>query len=147
MSTEVQNSTDSNRSDQSIASLVGGIVSDVQDLVKQQLLLTRREIEDDLRKSAEAASLFGAGLGILFLGGLSLCLMLAHLLHWLTAPHGTDPAAFPLWACFAVVGGVLAIVGWEVAYAGRRKFQAINPVNNPATQALKENVQWLTTPK
>jgi len=142
MATEVQNS-----SDQSLSTLVGGIVRDVQDLVKQQRELTRREIEDDLRKSSEAASLFGVGIGICFLGGLSLCWMLVHLIHWLSSPHGTDPALFPLWACFAVVGGVLAILGWEVTYAGRRKFQSINPLHNPATQALKENVQWLTTPK
>jgi cytochrome bd-type quinol oxidase subunit 1 len=142
MATEVQNS-----SDQSFASLVGEIVRDVQDLVKQQLQLSRREIEDDLRKSAEAASVFSLGAGICFLGAMSLCLALALWLHWLTSPHGTDPASFPLWACFAVVGGVLGLVGWEVAYAGRRKFQTINPLNNPATEALKENVQWLTTPK
>jgi hypothetical protein len=142
MATEVQN-----LSDQSVSALVGGIVRDVQDLVKQQMQLTRREIEDDLRRSSEAASLFGLGLGICFLGGLSLCWMLVHLIHWLTAPPGTDPASFPLWACFAVVGGALALVGWEVTYAGRRKFQSINPLNNSATQALKENVQWLTTPK
>jgi hypothetical protein len=142
MSTEVHN-----HSDQSVSSLVSGIVSDFQDLLKQQLQLSRREIEEDLRKSTEAASIFGLGVGICFLGGLTLCLMLAHLLHWLTAPYGTDPASFPLWACFAVVGGVLSLIGWEVTYAGRRKFQTINPLNNPATQALKENVQWLTTPK
>jgi len=142
MAAEVQN-----HSDQSITTLVSGIVSDMQDLIKQQLLLSRKEIEEDLHKSTEAASIFGLGVGICFLGGLSLCLMLAHLLHWLTAPAHTDPASFPLWACFGVVGGVLALVGWEVTYAGRRKFQTINPLQNPATQALKENVQWLTTPK
>jgi len=144
MTTEVRNTTSS---DQSVASLVGDIVRDVQDLVKQQLQLSRHEIEEDIRKSTEAASIFGVGAGILFLGALSLCLMLAHLIHWLTAPHGTDPAQFPLWACFAVVGGVLGIIGWEVMYAGRRMFQKINPLHSPATQALKENVQWLTTPK
>jgi len=143
MATEVQNTTPN---DQSLATLVSDIVRDVQDLVKQQLQLSRHEIEDDLRKSAEAASLFGVGVGTLFLGALSLCLMAAHLIHWLTSPHGTDPASFPLWACFAVVGGVLSILGWELTYAGRRKFQKINPLNN-STQALQENVQWLTTPK
>jgi hypothetical protein len=144
MATEVRNNTSS---DQSVAALVGEIVKDVQDLVKQQFQLSRHEIEEDIRKSTEAATIYGVGVGTLFLGALSLCLMLAHLIHWLTAPHGTDPAHFPLWACFAVIGGVLSIVGWEVMYAGRRMLQKINPLHNPATQALKENVQWLTTPK
>ena len=50
MATEVQN-----QSEQSVAALVGGIVGDVQDLIKQQLELTRKEIEADLRKTREAA--------------------------------------------------------------------------------------------
>jgi hypothetical protein len=142
MSTEVQN-----RSDQSLPSLVGGIVSDVQDLVKHQLLLTRKEIEGDIRKAGEGAALFGTGVGVLFLGALELCLMLAHLLHWSTAPLGTDPASFPLWACHGVLGAILFIFGWSVTAAGKKKFQAVTPPLEQSAQALKENVQWMTTPK
>jgi hypothetical protein len=142
MSTEVQN-----RSDQSLASLVGGIVSDVQDLVKHQLQLTRKEIEEDVRKAGEGAALFGTGLGVLFLGGVELCLMLAHLLHWSTAPPGTDPASFPLWACHGVVGAILFIFGWSVVCAGKKKLQAVAPPLDQSAQALKENVEWMTNPK
>jgi cytochrome c-type biogenesis protein CcmH/NrfF len=143
MATEVQH----HPSDQSLTSLVGGIVSDMQDLVKQQLQLTRKEVEDDLRKTAEAASLWVAGLVVLFLGGIALCLMLAHLLHWLTGPPGLDLATIPLWGCFAIVGVFLVIVGVCLVAAGKRTMASVHPLDNQATQALKENVQWLTTPK
>jgi len=142
MATEVQN-----RSEPSLSSLLAGIVSDVQDLVKQQLLLTRKEIEADLRKTWEAAMLFGVGVGISLLSAISFCLMFAHLLHWLTAPQGSDPATVPLWACHAIVGAVLVIIGGALVSVGRQKLKTVDPLHNPATQALKENVQWMTTPK
>jgi len=141
MATEVQN-----HSDTSLTSLVTGIVSDIQDLVKQQLQLTRREIEDDLRKTKEAASILALGLGIAFLGAIPFCLMLVHLLHWLTSPAPTDPARLPLWACHGVVALVLFVIGGSLAAVGRGKFNTVRPLEN-TTEALKENVQWLNKPK
>jgi len=142
MATEVQN-----HNDLSMATLVRDIVSDMQDLVKQQLQLTRHEIEEDLRKSKEAASIFALGAACLFLGGIALCLMCAHLLHWLTAPPGTDVAWLPLWVCHAIVSAVLIALGAALASVGRERMKSIHALQNPATEALKENVQWLTTPK
>jgi len=142
MATEVQN-----HSEPSLTSLVSGIVSDMQDLVKQQLQLTRREIEEDLRKSQEAASIFALGAGVLFLGAIPLCLMLVHLLHWLTSPPQTDSAALPLWACHGIVGVVLLVIGGCLAIVAGRTWKSVRPLQNPAAEALKENVQWLTKPK
>jgi Putative Actinobacterial Holin-X, holin superfamily III len=142
MATEVQN-----HSEPSMTSLVSGIVSDMQDLVKQQLLLMRREIEEDLRKSAEAASIFAWGAGFLLLGAIPLCLMLVYLIHWAASPPVTDPASFPLWACHGVVGAVLLVIGGVLMGVARQKMKSVNPLQNPATEALQENVQWLTTPK
>jgi uncharacterized membrane protein YqjE len=84
MATEVQNRPET----ESVATLVSGIVTDVQDLIKQQLQLTRKEIEADFRKTREAASLLILGLGVLFFGGFALCLMMAHLIHHLATPSG-----------------------------------------------------------
>jgi len=146
MATEVQNPSEQ----QSFTSLVTGIVSDFQDLVKQQLQLTRREIEADLRKSREAASLWAIGLGVLALGVIPLCLMLAHLIHWLATPAEEiarlDPARLPLWVCHAIVGVVLVVAGWCLVLAGKKRFDAVH-VLDQTTQGLKENVQWLNTPK
>jgi hypothetical protein len=142
MATEVRNCTEP-----SMTTLVSGIVSDMQDLVKQQLLLTRREIEEDLRKTTEAASLFAWGTGFVLLGAITLCLMLSNLIHWLASPPGMDPAAFPLWACHGVVGAVLLVLGGVLMGVGRQRLKTVHPLENPATEALQENVQWLTTPK
>jgi len=142
MATEVQN-----RSEPNVTSLVSGIVTDFQDLVKQQFQLTRREIEEDLRKSKEAASIFVLGAGFLFLSAFLLCLMVVHLIHWLAMPAPADPASFPLWAAHGVVGFVLLVLGGCLGALGAQKWKSVNPLRSPATEALKENVQWMTTPK
>jgi len=139
MITEVQH-----ESEQSLTSLVSGIVNDFQDLVKQQLRLTRQEIETELRKSKEPVLLLAAGWLVCHLGGIAICLMLALLLHWLGAPAGTDPSSLPLWACFALVGSLLLIAGGAMLLMGKKKMEAIGTPMHETVQALKENIEWKT---
>jgi H+/Cl- antiporter ClcA len=139
MATEVQH-----YSEQSVTSLVSGIVSDFQDLVKQQLRMTRQEIETELRKSKESVLLLAAGWLICLLGGFALCLMLAHLLHWLGGPAGMDLSSLPLWACFALVGSLLLIGGGAMLLVGKKKMEAIGTPMHETVQALKENIEWKT---
>jgi hypothetical protein len=140
MATEVQN-----HSEQSVATLVSGIVTDLQDLIKQQLQLTRKEIEADFRKTREAASLLIAGIGVMFFGGFAFCLMLAHLIHYLAIPAGyvRDPATIPLWVCHSIVAAVFLVVGGGLAYAGKKKFDSFNPLPDESAQVLKENIEWI----
>lgn len=139
MSTDFQNSTD-----QSATSLVGGIIDDMQDLVKQQVQLTKKEIKQEVHSALLAIIFFASGAAVLFFGALILGFMLVHLLHWCTSPAGADPATIPLWACHALVGGPLAILGGILTWLGFGKLKSINPLDNPATEALKENVKWAT---
>src|SRR6185436_10776110 len=97
--------------EQTAASLVTGILGDLHHLVEQQFELTRREIEDELRQRVTATAVFGVGAGFLFLAAVVLCLTVAHLLHWVASPPGTDPAWLPLWACYGVVAAVFAVDG------------------------------------
>ena len=139
MATEVQH-----QSEQSVTSLVGGIVSDLQDLVKQQMRLTRQEIEADLRKYKEASSVLALGMGVLLISLFSICLMLGHLFHWLAAPAGADSSALPLWASFAVVSAIFVTAGIAMVFAGKKKIDAVgNPLQESA-QALKESIEWKT---
>lgn len=142
MATDVQNPTE-----RDVPSLMSGIVGDVHALIQQQVQMTRAEINSDLRKLWEAAALFIPGVGVLLVSLIAFSLMLAHLLHALASPAGTDPASVPLWGCFGIVGTATAAVGVALAFLGQKKLETINPMAGPAAQALEENVKWMTNPK
>ena len=117
------------RPDQTAASLLSGILSDLQHLVEQQFQLTRREIEDEIRQRAIAAAVFALGVTILFLGAIVFCVGLVHLLHWAALPGGTDPAWLPLWACYRPGGGGAGRHRRVRGARGPRKVQVNRPVS------------------
>jgi hypothetical protein len=133
--------------EQTAASLLTGIVGDLQHLVEQQLQLTRRKIEVELRQRAVAAAVIASGVGSLFLAAMAFCLASAHWLHWVALSPGTDPAWLPLWACHAAVAAVLATIGGILALIGRARFNSIQAFRNPTTEILQEHVLWTTPPK
>jgi len=132
-----------NSNDFSATSLIGGILSDFQDLVRQQFALIKTEFMEDLRKTKEAGVLLGVSLVPLASGVLLLAFMFVHLLHWATMPSGSDPASVPLWACYGIVGIILAGVGGGLFMMGRQNLRSMNPLHGESVQALEENVHWL----
>ena len=126
--------------DQTAASLVSGILGDLQILVEQQFQLTRREIEAELRRRAMAAAVLALSAGVLFVSAIVSCIGVADLLHWMASPTGTDPAWFPLWACHALVAAVLAALGGILAQIGLVRFRAIDSSTNPVTELIQERV-------
>lgn len=126
-------------SEPSMTRLVSGIVSDVQDLLTQQLALFRHEVEGDFKRSKQAALPLLLGVGIGLMGVALLGFMLVYLLNWATE--------LPLWGCFGLVGGGLAGVGVALYQAGLKQFGTFNPLPDESAQALKENIQCLMKPK
>jgi hypothetical protein len=133
-------------SEPSTTALVSGIIEDFEQLVKQQMELTRQEIMNDMRKARDAALSLAFGAGVSALGGFSLFFALVYLLHWATGPAGMDPAAVPLWGWYAIVGGVLLAIGMALLFTAGWQLKSIKPLQNPATDALKETVKWVTRP-
>jgi len=138
MATNVQSG-----SDVSVTSLVGGIVHDAQELLKQQLNLFKAEVKEDMRKTREASVSLAIGLVASFVGGIVLCFALAHLLHWAftyNTPH-------LIWVWYAVVGGAVTAVGLGLAFRAYQKFRSFNPLPDETAEALKENLEWNTKPR
>jgi hypothetical protein len=117
----------------SVTALVGGIIDDAHELFKQQVALLEHEIKDEIHQTKEAARSLAWGLGLVFLGGFLLCLMLPLLLNWVVP-------ALPLWACFGIVGVPFAVIGGSMLYAGGQKLESINPVPQQSVEALKDNL-------
>jgi uncharacterized membrane protein YqjE len=134
-------------SEPGFTTLVREIVNDVEELVKAQLRFARAEFKEELNKSKEAAALLATGAASAFVGLLFLGFMLAHLLHWLTEPPGTDLAHLPLWVCHAIVAAVFFIAGTGLCLLGRKMLASVHPVPEQTAQTLKENVEWITNSK
>lgn len=135
MATQVQSETDV-----SLTSLVSGIVNDAQELMKQQMALFQAEVKEDMRKTSEAAVSLAAGAVVALVGAIVLCFALVYLLNW----------AFPetpLWVWYAVVGGVVTGTGLGLVMVAWVKFRSFNPLPDKTAQALKENLEWKTTPR
>lgn len=124
-----------------VTALVSGIITDAQELFKQQMALVRSEVKDDLTKTKDALLALALGVGAAVLGGLLVSLMLVYLLEWLARPH------LPLWACYGIVAALFVIPGGISVCWGVRKFQSFNPLPDQSAEALKENVQWIANPK
>jgi len=120
-----------------MSTLVGGIVEDAQQLMRQELALARREIQEELNKAKAAAASFALGAAVLFFGGLLLCFMLAYLITWVAQDW------IPLWSSFAICGGSLTILGIVLLVAARHRASAISLVPKRTVETMRENVQWI----
>jgi hypothetical protein len=129
-----------NSAEPSVTSLVGDVVQGVQELVRQQLDLLRLEFQDDVRKIKEFAFSLTAGLGVILVGGVLLCMALALLLHFLMP-------ALPLWVCYGIVAIALGGAGGTLLYAGIKKLSTVHTLPGQPTEAIKENARWRTNPK
>jgi Putative Actinobacterial Holin-X, holin superfamily III len=124
----------------SVTTLVTGIISDAEELFKQQFELLKTEVREDLRKSKEAGFVLGLGAWFGLIGAILLVLALVYLTQWLLP-------ALPLWICYLIWGAVTFIIGAILFFAGKQKLDSFTPLPEKSAQALKENVQWLTTKK
>jgi hypothetical protein len=132
------NQTPATASEASLTQLVTGIVHDAEELFKQQLNLFKTEIRDDYVKTKEAALSLASGVAVAALGGIFLCIMVVYLLNL---------AGLPLWGCYAIVGGALCVIGAVLYFRGKRQFESFNPLPDQSVRAVKENIQWMKTPR
>jgi len=124
-------------SEQSLTSIVSGIIGDFQELVKQQMDLIKTEVAADVRKTKEAAVALVFGALALFLGCGILLVALVQLLGWLVP-------SCPLWVFYLAVGGAVAVIGGALTFLGWSRFQSVSA--DQSVQALQENLEWKTKP-
>lgn len=115
--------------------LVTDLVSDAKELLRQELVLAKYEITQEVHKTKSALISLGAGVGIISVGGLLLLVMLVHALNALTG--------LPLWACYGIIGGMLAIVGILLIYSGKKTISQIDMIPQQTVATMKENVRWI----
>jgi uncharacterized membrane protein YqjE len=127
-------------SEPSVTSLLSGIVTDAQELIKQQLLLFKHELKDDVTRTKEALPTLGAGAALAMTALILLGLTLANLLNWLAPEH------LPLWGCYAIVTVVFGVVGCVLLYLASKTIESLG-MSRQAIKATEENLEWTTKPK
>jgi hypothetical protein len=125
-------------SEPSLTAVVTGIVGDLQELIKQQLALFKAELKQDLHKTKEASISLVCGAVLLLLGSVLLCFTAVHLLEWAFRPH------LELWACYLIVGGVVAAIGGGLTYYAWTGFRSVTA--KQSVQSIEENLEWKTKP-
>jgi hypothetical protein len=121
----------------SVSTLVGGIIEDAQQLIRQEVMLARREIQEEVAKAKGAAAALALGAAVLFFGGMLLCFMLVYLVTWATNDW------IPLWGSFAIFGGCFAGLGAALLYNARARASDIHLVPRRTVETMRENVQWI----
>lgn len=118
-----------------VPALVGGIIKDLQLLVKQQIQLTRQEVVSNLKSRGMATAFYGLAVGAAGVALVMFCQALAHGLHWWTLTVTARPPGLPLAACFGMVGGALLLLSLILMTLGRAKLRSL-PALSPLTEEL-----------
>jgi F0F1-type ATP synthase assembly protein I len=124
------------RDDQSIATLLSGLISDAQSLVRREVDLAKSEMSNELNKVKQGAVSLGAGVGAAVVGGILLGHMLAHLLN--------DVFNIALWISYLIVGGLLTIGGLVLLRQGAARMQQVDPVPHETIDSVRKDVEWIT---
>ena len=120
----------------SFTSLVGDLASDANELLRQEVALTKLEVQYELRKAKTTAMTLGVGIGVPILGGILLLLMVVHLLAALTV--------VPLWGCYGIVGSGLVVLGGVLLAVSKATAKKLGVVPQGTAERINESVQWLT---
>ena len=118
-----------------LASLLGAIARDAGRLIDQHGALLRQELRDGLGDSAGAVATIGAGAGLVAAGGVLGSLMLVHGLNRATR--------IPLWGCYGVVGGLMAVAGTVLIGAGTRKVGNLTLTPRRTIATLRDDLRWI----
>jgi hypothetical protein len=119
-----------------IMTLVSGIFRDASELISKEVTAAKLEMREELEKVKSTAALMGVGLVALLVGVILLAMMLVYLLQEYTA--------LDLWACYAVVGGSISLLGIIILLFGKQRAARTNLVPAASIENAKEDARWIT---
>ena len=121
-----------------LTQLVSGIAEDAQRLIRQQYEMLRAEVKEDIRRTKSALMYMGIGIVATLIGVMFLAVAVPHGINDLLDVAATHP-----WVGWAIVGGVMLVLGLIGLFAGKRIFERNNPLPDKTLNALEENLSWI----
>ena len=120
---------------ESIGDLVKGVLTDIRQLMREEMALARVELRDQAARAKVAAGALGAAAVALAFGAtfllVAVAMGIADLLEW------------PVWAGFLVVALLLSVAGVVMLSAGRKRLRSVHAVPEQTVQTIKENSEWI----
>ena len=120
---------------ESMGSLIRGILNDLRTLIREEIALARVEIREQAGRAKAAALSFGIAAAALVFGGIfllvALALGIANLLGW------------PAWTGFLMVALLLCVGGFVTLSSGRKQMAGVQAVPEETVTTLKENSEWI----
>jgi uncharacterized membrane protein YqjE len=131
--------TTENRDSTNVVSLVTNIISDAQELTRQQIELFKVEIQDGAKKAQTIGMFFAAAAVVAIIAGALLAFAAAG---WLASVI----PSLPEWGAQAIVGAVLALIAGALFGVCKQHFDSFSLVPEKSVEAMKENLEWKTRP-
>ncbi|HEY3159458.1 MAG TPA: phage holin family protein [Vicinamibacterales bacterium] len=120
---------------ESIGSLIRGILNDLRTLIREEIALARVEMREQAGRAKGAAMSFGIAAGALLFGSIfllvAIALGIANLIGW------------PAWTGFLIVAVLLCVGGYFTLATGRKQLANIHAVPEETVTTLKENSEWI----
>lgn len=117
---------------ESVGSLVSGILKDLQEMVRGEIALARTEIKEDASTAGRGIAMIAAGALVGVTGFIFLMLGATYLLNkWVQ-----------MWIAAAIVGAALALIAAILVSKGRGTLSAGNLKPEQTIESLKEDKEW-----
>ena len=117
---------------QSLGTLVTGIVEDLQNIVRGELALAKTELKDEAAGIGRGVGMLAAGAIVGLVAFIFLMLGVTYLINrWLT-----------MWQSAALVGAALLVIALILLMSGRSKVSAANLTPTKTIESLKEDQEW-----
>jgi len=125
-------STTSPTDQQSLGTLVTGIVEDLQNVVRGEITLAKTELKEEAAVAGRGAGMLAAGGIVGLVAFIFLMLGVTYLINrWLT-----------MWQSAAIVGAVLLVVAIILLKVGQKKLSAASLTPTQTIDSLKEDQAW-----
>ncbi len=126
-----------NQPKEGLSSIAGGILTDVQDLVRQEVRLAKAEAREEISKVVTASISFAVAglLGLLAVIHFSLGLVYA-IFHF-------SEGKVPIWGSYAILTLILAAAGGAFFLTGKKKLTTVDFVPRKTISTIKDNYDGL----
>lgn len=122
---------------ESWSELISDIASDMAKLLAHDLELARREMQEGASRVKSVVAMLATGALLGVSGVLMLVFALVYLLN--------ETTAIPLWACYAIIGVAIIVIGGGLLLIARSRAARIDLKPQRAAEAFKEDWLWMSS--